>query len=147
MTRVRTPRVESFGPKLLAALLSAAIKPLTVTLSYNQAVRFRQRLYRLRAAMREEKHERYGLVSRVIITIHWGDNVEVERVGTHIIPLNRTTQCKVTISPNDSEFDLALARAGLDDSLGHSDPLIEIVPKSGPSELQALEALLEDIGK
>src|SRR5678816_2029259 len=86
--------VESFGPELLAALLSAATGELRpIRLPYNKAVRFRQRLYQLRHAMRKSNHEKYHLVCRVRITISWSDEVETELKGEHRIPINKHTPC------------------------------------------------------
>lgn len=154
MTRSHSnPLVESFGPELLAALLSAATGSLPpVTLPYNKAVRFRQRLYQLRNAMRKAKHEKYHLVCRVRITIEWDGKVETMKAGEHYVPVDKRAPCRVTLTPNDSEFSSALKAAGLDTSLG-ADPVAEValsqpeVAKERPSELDALEALLGEIGK
>ena len=148
MTRDRNPLVESFGPELLAALLSAATGSLPpVRLPWNKAIRFRQRLYSLRSAMRKAKHDKYHLVCRVKITISWPQDIPSERTGEHRVPADKHTICDVTLSPNDSEFSTALKNAGLDTSLGieTTELLPPPSPKEKPSEMDILEALLNDI--
>jgi len=113
MTRTRTPLVESFGPELLAALLKASTGRYTVHLPFNHAVRFRQRLYSLRNALRLAKHEKYSLVSRVRITLTWNPESPTRKAGDHTVPLNTSEPCEVELMPNDTEFSSALADAGV----------------------------------
>lgn len=145
MTRSRSPLVESFGPELLAALLKASTGRYVVKLPFNHAVRFRQRLYSLRNAMRIAKHEKYSLVSRVRITIAWDKEAATRKAGDHTVPIDQSEPCEVELMPNDTEFSNALAEAGVQviaPSLPELGDKKDGEVKGGMDEL---EALLGDI--
>lgn len=129
----RTPSIESFGPELMAALLKGARERYTITLPYRSAIKFRQRIYLLRQAMREANHEMYSAVSRTRITITWPEATPTQRNKWGFAwPLDRATLCIVTVEPQDSEFASALAQAGVETKELESDPLATVSPEVPP---------------
>ena len=131
------PRVESFGPGIMAALLEGAKTGLSLDLPYRKAVQFRQRLYQLRAAMRAEGHSEYKLVSRVRVTITWDPATNTVVSSKNVpIPRDRQTLVRVDVAPLDSEFDDALLRAGINTRGGRSS-----------SSGQDLDQFLKDLEK
>lgn len=88
--------VSSFGSEIMAALLAAAKPPgLVVPFdSLDMAMRFRQRLYSLRAAMSRESHPSTSIAMSV--------RIYVER-----------NPPSIRLAPADSEFAAAIAKAGI----------------------------------
>jgi len=126
----------------MAALLMGATKGLSFNTTYSKAVRFRQRAYQLRAAMRHERHEKYSLVARIKISIIWPDDTVLVPSGRHVIPNDRKTTCTLAISPNDSEFDDVLTGAGV--SLPNID-LDDVILDSERPDSGGLAELLRDM--
>jgi len=141
MTRKRHTPVVSFGDKLMRVLKKAALQEFSRELPWNAAVRLRQRLYSLRAAMRSEGHAEYDLVSRVRITIDLGQ-VSTRRVGTTIVPVDPKAIVTIVFQPNDSEFDAALGQI---DTLVPDDTSAASDPKGPRNQTDILEDLLKDI--
>ena len=113
--RPRPPMpLESFGPNIMAALLKGAVEGFEVWASYKDAIRFRQRIHRLRSAMREAKHSEYPIVARVKVTIRWPEGTKLEKSGRYLVPTDRNTRVLLALRPNDSEFDDMLKNIGLD---------------------------------
>lgn len=111
---------ESFGPELLAALIEGSRRPLELELpSYSIAVSLRMRLHQLRTAMDRTKHPMAALVQKAKISLLYGAAagypiVPEERRSNGIrFPTDVTVPCKLIISPRDSEFSSALAKAGV----------------------------------
>lgn len=147
--RAKAPRpVESFGPEILSALMRGATEGLEFRTSYATAIRFRLRVHQLRESMRRSGHEKYELVCRVRVSIKWPNETPVTKLGRHNVPDDRSVECIVTLSPNDSEFSELLQAAGVDPLAGldrsHLEDEIKTVqPSSRP--LQDLEELLREI--
>jgi hypothetical protein len=138
--------VESFGPKLMAALLIGATKGLSFKTTYAKAVRFRQRAYQLRAAMREAKHEKYSLVARIRISITWPMDTDLVPSGRHSIPDDRQSPVTLSISPNDSEFDDLLDGAGVSlPDISIDDMFAEPDGAPSPQGSDVLASLLKDM--
>ena len=134
----RPAHTGSFSPELLEALLHGALKTFWVELPYTQAVKLRQRLYKLRTAMRLDNHEKYPLVSRVQVSI------QIKATGQRIggrVQAPAPEPCLVEIGPADTQFITALARAGIEPR--HMDEPLEVTPVSEPPD--ALRAFFEDL--
>lgn len=115
----KPPSVQSFGPELMAALISAANQGFSIRMPYNKAIRLRARLYSLRSSMEASGHEQYTLVSKVRITITPDPGTPTKRLGNNSqVPINRQDIVTVTAQPADLEFSEALRAAGVDTSLG-----------------------------
>lgn len=71
-TRVKQRKsVESYDPEFLKTLIKAATEGITIECpDRKRAVSLRHRLYSLRMAMKNQKHESYPLVERVVFSIH-----------------------------------------------------------------------------
>lgn len=137
------PPAASFGPSLMAALLKGALEGYAVRLPFRRAVALRQRIYKLRAAMRDEGHSQYDLASRVTISILLPDGAPYSNVA----PQDRSSLCTVRIEPADSNFDAALKAAGVDPSLRSPEPegdTTQLQP-SVPSQEEALEDFFSDL--
>ncbi len=148
MTRKRHTPVVSFGTRLMAVMLKAALGPITKTMPWNDATRLRQRAYMLRMAMFHEKHPQYDAVSRVRITIDLGD-LSKKQVGTTWVPQNPRAPVTITFSPNDSEFDdmfsdvdITAPSAPPSDTTNTTVPDDDTTPRSSTD---ILEDLLKDI--
>ncbi len=140
--RKRPPRpIESYGPELMAALLKGAVSTFTMEMSFQRAVRFRQRIYQLRFAMEAQGHPKYNLVSRVRTTIRWPEGTELVPCGHYFSPKDRTVTCQITISPNDSEFADDLRRAGV---TVEGEPLAEDVPIAPEEGRDLIDALFRE---
>lgn len=125
MARAPTP-VESFGPELLAALIAGAKEKFEIELPYSSAVKFRQRIYQMRFAMRMANHDQATMVSRTRIQIVWPQGTEVKTNTKKVSwPKDPETPCKLIISPYDSEFAVALGKAGIKALELQGDPLTD----------------------
>lgn len=141
----RPPRpVESFGPEILSALLKGATTPTELEMSYKMGVRFRLRIHQLREAMRRANHEKYPLVARVRVTIEWPDGTPTEKSGRWIVPVDRSTKCKVTLKPNDAEFASFLTAAGIEPLGGVDEADLPELDEASP-DMTILEELLRDV--
>lgn len=113
MTRAPKP-IESFGPELLRTLTEGAKRKVEIELPYNEASRLRQRLNQLRYEMRRQDHTLFPVVSQATITITWPPDTAVNTSVRNVpSPKDKTTLCKVIVSPSDSEFAEALSKAGV----------------------------------
>lgn len=125
MARSPTP-VESFGPELLAALIAGSKSKFEIALPYSTAVKFRQRIYQLRFAMRMANHPQSSMVSRTRIQITWPEGTETKsNIKKVHWPKDPETPCKLIISPYDSEFADALGKAGIKTVELQGDPLLD----------------------
>ena len=138
MTKKSHLPVASFGPELMAALLQGAAHDYSIQMPWKIAVRFRQRVYQLRAAMRAEKHEKLDLVSRVRIIVSWPKGTRLTKVAGNSFeyPHDPNTECTVRIAPADSEFADILNKAGITPHLGTDD--IEIISVNGGGVIEEL---------
>jgi hypothetical protein len=124
VTRPKPPPIESFGPELIAALTEGAKARFEVPLPYNSAVKFRQRIYSLRNAMRLSGHPHYFAVSRTRVQIIWPKETPIHRSSKGVTwPRDPQALCLLVISPYDSEFADALAKSGIKPQDLDSDPL------------------------
>jgi len=134
------PSVESFGPELMTALLEGSKARFVIPgLSYRNCVKFRQRIYQLRKAMIDAKHEAVTSVARTRIQIVWPQDTPTHKSRKGLKwPTDRSTICDLIISPHDSEFADALKRAGIK-SPDLIDDVLETPKTSSPSALKGFE--------
>lgn len=97
--------VESYGPKLLAALLQAAEKGIDLTCpTKSKATALRHRMYSLRQAMKKENHPDHPAVVRVSFSI-----VEMDD-GWHLVGQSADTTfddiLANIVEPQAPEIDL-----------------------------------------
>ena len=138
MSRSKPP-VDSFGPELMEALLKGALNSYWVELPYSVAVKLRQRLYQLRLAMMEHRHEKYTLVSRVQVSIEIKSTGQ--RIGGRVQALGEEP-CLVEIGPSDTRFVEALKLAGVEPR-GLDDPIPD--PEPDTRTQPGLDAFFEDL--
>lgn len=132
---------ESFGPELLAALIEGSRRTLELELpEYRKGVFLRQRLHQLRTAMDRTKHPMASLVQKTKLSLLYGkeagypDVLEERRKNGIRFPTDPSVPCKLILSPRDSEFAAALAKAGVvvgadpaegDQLVGEKEPSID----------------------
>lgn len=128
----RTYPVASFGPEMMQALLRGARERYEVgPLPYSKAVNFRQRMNRLRIAMRNESHPHYATVARVSCAIVWGPKAGLppieEATSSRNVkyPRNSDDPAKLIIQPHDKEFNDVLVASGISAETMQNDPLDE----------------------
>lgn len=144
MTRpARRRPIESFGSNLLDTLIKGSREEVKVIGPYRKAVKFRQRLYQLRAVMRDTKHPLYRNVASAYISITWESTVE-EVVSSKNVkhPRDIEAEVTVTIQPQDSQFRDMLLKAGMKEADLQSDPLDpNATTEDGPPEGQQVSDL------
>ena len=131
----------------MALLLKGALEKVELPMSWNRAVRLRQRIYQLRTAMKslEPPHDKYSLVARVRITIELPPGTPEKRSGNNLVPVDGKTLAKLILRPNDSEFDDVFDKAGVE---LHEPAAADIVPSSSddaPDQMSVLEEILKDL--
>jgi hypothetical protein len=113
-----TPRpkdpIDSFGAEVFNALVEGSKRRIELLMPYNDAVRLRLRIHRLRSQMRKEGHQLYGLVLKAELRIELPPNIptKVSSRGVHT-PVDKTTVVKLVMSPRDSDFADILSKAGV----------------------------------
>jgi len=147
VARIRNTPVEAFGPKLMALLMKGALEKVELPMSWNRAVRLRQRIYQLRTAMKSmtPPHDKYSLVARVRITIEQDLSVPMKRSGNNLVPVDGKSPARLVLRPNDSEFDDVLDTAGVT----IHEPIVETAAESSvpdaPDQMSVLEDILKDL--
>lgn len=92
--------INAFDPRLIEAWKRAALEPVVLNVANrNMALQLRQRLYRLRKALGNAKHDAYALAVRASIQITSDDS--------------HPPEWKVVIAPADAKLDASLTAAGL----------------------------------
>lgn len=100
MPRSRKAPLSSYSPLLLQVWRDALTKTINIPVdTYAQGVSLRQRLYSLRAAMKEEHHADYPGASRISLFIREDSNKKWHLVAEHA----------------DGAFNKLLGEAGIDD--------------------------------
>jgi len=128
MSRQKPP-IQSFGNELLTALTEGGRRKIELSLSYRDAVSLRARLYKLRNLMVSDKHPLAEIVAKARIQILWGPRIGLPPVDELVSsknvsrPRDPGTECRLIISPHDSEFAEALRKAGVQVPDLHNDPL------------------------
>lgn len=116
--------ITSFGAELNATLRKGANQEVRIKFpNQNLAIRFIQRINKLRHAMRQAKHPDWEQMYRCSVTHAFGD---------------KTT---VVLAPKDSEFRSFLAAAGVDSAA--PPPTTEVVV--GESEPGNVDSFLADL--
>lgn len=146
------PPLESFGPQLLAALARGSRETLTLDFpSYSAAVHFTIRINLLRKRMQLDKHELYPVVARARISYDWGSRAGYAPLSDKVERMRRDRRpdgnppTKVTIRPQDEQFNEVLTRAGVTESELSYDPLRESPEPPTTSERKPWDDPLKDM--
>jgi hypothetical protein len=127
----------------MLALLRGATEEVTLSMTFRQAIRFRQRVHQLRESMRKSSHPKYELCTKVRIGLEFAGDTPTQKSGRHRVPIDRGVQVRLILSPNDSEFGPILAAAGI-----RGLDLVEAQTKPLPSaEATTLDTLDQMFGE
>lgn len=119
----RLMRVQSFGPQILQLLTLGAKNTVEFRLPWRKAIRLRQRIYQLRAAMQREEHSLYPLVSKVQLDIT--EYPDARRPPTQ----GRDHPVRCTLGPGDHEYDDLLTQLGLEPVGSEPEPNVALPPE------------------
>lgn len=134
MTRPSRYPVASFGPELLAALVTGARRPITIPLKTHREVAWlQQRIHMLRGAMGREKHPQYSLVQRARTSRMWDEPEGTPRSKTGT-PSPHATNFRLIIQPNDIQFADAFKAAGIEVNEEAMRDVLEERPDTTPPD-------------
>lgn len=152
MTSPKNPHpIESFDPKLVAALSKGSREEVTVKFPTKRlAHRFQTRLNMLRRRALNLGRPEHKIFARCRVSLRFGEAIGKEGEGYKKSDWNQPAW--VVLAPQDVEFASALEAAGITESDGlklepETSEFEEAPQPLSPAEAAGFESLLNELGK